>query len=147
MANFSRILFVDEANTDLSVMAAALFSQLSGERPVEIDSRGLVVLFPEPVNAKAEAVLKTRGLKALSSQSRKLVPGDLNATTLILTMTESEKRTVLDQFPDANFVYTIREFAGEQGNMDVPYGPASRYEECCKHLSELCWSIAEILFA
>ena len=147
MANFSRILFVDEANTDLSVMAAALFSQLSGERPVEIDSRGLVVLFPEPVNAKAEAVLKPGGLKALSSQSRELVPGDLNATTLILTMTESEKRTVLDQFPDANFVYTIREFAGEQGNMDVPYGPASRYEECCKHLSELCWSIAEILFA
>ena len=62
MANFSRILFVDEANTDLSVMAAALFSQLRGERPVEIDSRGLVVLFPEPVNAKAEAALKTCGL-------------------------------------------------------------------------------------
>ena len=85
--------------------------------------------------------------RALSDRSRELVPGDLNQTTLILTMTETEKRTVLDQFPDANFVYTIREFAGEQGDMEVPYGPASRYEECCRRLSGLCWSIAEILFS
>ena len=146
MANFSRILFIDESNTDLSVMAETIMTRLKADREVEILSRGMVVLFPEPLNAKAEKVLQNHALKALTKESHELTAEDITDTTLILTMTEAEKGHILEAFSNANFVYTLREFAGEEGDLPEPHGDEELYEKCFARVLELVTSVADILF-
>ena len=62
MKEYNRILFVCESGTSRAPMAEAILKDFSLKQPVEIESRGLVVLFPEPINQKAEAVLISNGI-------------------------------------------------------------------------------------
>ena len=57
MQKFSRLIFVDGDDTARAPMARVIMEKKYLLEPMEICSRGLVVLFPEPVNQKAEAVL------------------------------------------------------------------------------------------
>ena len=50
---------------------------------------GLVVLFPEPVNPKAEAVLAGHGLDMSSHAAEQFAQSDLQNRNLILVMTKS----------------------------------------------------------
>ena len=53
-------------------------------------------------------------------------------------MTEQQKKNVLDNFTNANDVYTITEFVGETGEVDDPYGGSLiEYEEVYSQLSLL----------
>ena len=64
MKHYSRILFVDADDTARAPMAKAILQSKELPWPMEIGSRGLVVLFPQPVNQKVEAVLARNGLSA-----------------------------------------------------------------------------------
>ena len=57
MKPYNRIVFVAESGTCRAPMAAGIFQEYSLNHPVEVLIRGLVVLFPEPLNQKAEAVM------------------------------------------------------------------------------------------
>ena len=50
MKHYSRILFVDADDTARAPMAKAILQSKELPWPMEIGSRGLVVLFPQPVN-------------------------------------------------------------------------------------------------
>ena len=52
MKHYSRILFVDADDTARAPMAKAILQSKELPWPMEIGSRGLVVLFPQPVNQK-----------------------------------------------------------------------------------------------
>ena len=43
-------------------MAAGILKEFTLNHPIEILARGMVVLFPEPINQKAEAVLISNGI-------------------------------------------------------------------------------------
>ena len=146
MANFSRIIFVDESNTDLSIIAETIMDRLKADRKGEILSRGMVVLFPEPLNAKAEQVLQKHSMKPVTKESRELSEEDISETSLILTMQEAEKNRILERFDQANFVYTLREFAGEEGDLSEPHGSGEDYERCFDRVLELVTAVADILF-
>ena len=60
-------------------------------RPIEIDSRGLVVLFSQPINQKAEAVLISNGYSAKGHASTAFSSEDLQEGNLILTMEEAQR--------------------------------------------------------
>ena len=49
MKHYSRILFVDADDTARAPMAKAILQSKELPWPMEIGSRGLVVLFPQPV--------------------------------------------------------------------------------------------------
>jgi protein-tyrosine-phosphatase len=146
MANFSRIIFVCTENTCLSIMAETVMNRVKRGRTLEVLSRGLIVLFPEPVNQKAVTILHNHYMEPSTEESHVLETRDLNETTLVLTMTVSEKRKVMESFPMANFVYTLKEFAGESGDVEEPGGELENYEACYRRILRLVTAVAEILF-
>ena len=69
---------------------------VKGTRPLTVESRGLVVLFPEPLNPKAVAILKSKEMMPAKEYSQEFIPEqDVEEGTLILTMSEKEKQQVL----------------------------------------------------
>ncbi len=148
MARINKIIFVCTDNTCLSNMAAAVFEGIRGEREIQVASRGLVVLFPEPINQKAVAILKSHKLELLEEEAKPLESRDLIPGTLVLTMTGAEKAQVLERFPETKgMLFTIREFAGQEGDLIEPLGGTlADYGACYEHIDLLTKVAAEIIF-
>lgn len=135
MSNYKRLIFVSSANTSRSAMAEAIFKSLNDSIQIDVLSRGLVVLFEEPANPKAEAVLNNHELTLGEHVSKQLTKQDYDDETLILTMNERQRNSVSSDYPQAKNVYTITEFAGEIIQMHDPYGgDLAEYEKCYQEL-------------
>lgn len=138
MSKYNKLIFVCTGNTCRSPMAEAIFRNLDQESDIKVFSRGLVVLFGEPINPKTEVVLKKHDLELSNHISKGLKEAEVDENTLILTMTEDHKRKVLQNYPNAESVYTIKEYAGEIGDVVDPYGGSLiDYEECYVELARL----------
>lgn len=135
---YSKIIFVCTGNTCRSPMAQVLFKSLQNDSSIEAISRGLVVLFPEPSNPKAETVLKSHNLLLENHTATPLSPADIDDTTLILAMTMSQKMRILNDYNLTEHVFTLKEFAGEEGDVTDPYGgDLIDYENCFSELARL----------
>lgn len=138
MTKYEKIIFVCTGNTCRSPMAEVIYHGLISESPVKTLSRGLVVLFPEPANPKADIVLKNHNYSLEHHTAMPLVPEDMDENTLILTMTENQKIKVAAKYGIMENLYTVKEFAGEEGDVVDPYGGSVlEYEECFVELSRL----------
>lgn len=138
MEKYNKIIFVCTGNTCRSPMAEAIYKSLDKVSDREVISRGLVVLFSEPINPKAEIVLNKHELELHNHMAKGLKATDIDENTLVLTMTAGQKKKVLDSFPDIKEIYTIKEFAGELGDVVDPYGGSLlEYEECYVELARL----------
>lgn len=138
MGDYKRLIFVCTGNTCRSPMAEAIYKNLEQVSPMKVISRGVVVLFSEPLNPKAEIVLTKHDLVLSNHISRGLKPSDLDEHTLVLAMTEAQKRKIIESFSGHKDVFTIKEFAGEIGDVVDPYGGSLvDYEECYSELARL----------
>ena len=86
----NKIIFVEENDNCRSPMAAALLRACPLYRPVEVESRGMVVLYPEPMNQKAEAVMIGNGLNPEGFTSTQFNPEEVFLNTLVLTMEQRQ---------------------------------------------------------
>jgi protein-tyrosine-phosphatase len=103
-------------------VAAAIYNQLSINRELRAESRGTVVLFPQPANAKAVAVGKSKGIDLENHRTRQLEEDDLGEDRLVLVMSDRLKAGIYEDYKNAVNVYTIKEFVDEVGDMGDPYG-------------------------
>ena len=133
MKSYKKLIFVCTENTCRSIMAEAIFKSIRGSHELEVLSRGLVVLFPEPMNPKAIAVLKSNRLEVDREFSIPLSAEDLTADTLVLTMTEKEAVSVIEQF-------------GNKADVLEVHGALTEYGMLYEHMDLLVKMIAEILF-
>lgn len=144
MKRYSQIVFVCTTNTLLSPMAEGIYRNNSPEGMPKGISRGLVVLFEEPINPKCNVLLTQNGYRISGhNQSRQLVKEDLQEDALLLTMTLSEKVKLIEEFEHEENVYTIGEFVGEDTDMIDPAGSEEeKYKGC---FDELVFRVNKII--
>lgn len=121
---FDKIIFVAQSGTCREQMAKGIMSEFSVKLPVEVEARGLVVQFPEPMNQKAEAVLIGNGIATEGIVSQQLESSDITGTTLIFTMESSQREKVLELFENAEpeKVFVLSQFVGDELEILDPYG-------------------------
>lgn len=135
---FDRIVFVGTENTQRSKMADSIYKSLVMDGDVPSISRGLVVLFQEPINEKVERVLENHSIDIEDRTSKQFTDEDYSNNTLVLTMTVAEKEKILKEYNDIKAVYTIKEYTKEDGDVKNLYGGTLvEYEECFNELLRL----------
>ena len=146
MAAIRKILFVCMDNTCRSVMAEAVMKSVWRGPKLSIASRGLVVLFPEPLNPNAVAVLTGNQMAPEKTATEALSAADLEEGTLVLAMTSREAAKVREDYPGASLVYTLGDFAGKPGDIEEPHGGTlAEYGACCEYIDLLVKLVVERL--
>ena len=137
MKRYDKLIFVSGSDTSTSPMAEAILQSKYLLEDILIDSKGLVVLFPEPINPKAEAVLASNGLSMKDHTSEPFGKEDFDDRTLILTMDYAQKERILKDVEGAKNLYTLTEYIREDGDVQDPYGGTlSDYGQCFEQLME-----------
>lgn len=144
MKLYNKVIFVGESGTNRSAMAEAIFKEYHLTRPVEIERRGMVALFPEPINQKAEAVLISNGIEVENHMSTQLKDEDFSEDTLMIVMEEVHRERVLKDHENANpeNVQVLTGLVGDELEIINPYGGTLQvyglcYETLNKSLKKL----------
>ncbi len=129
-------------------MAAEILKDCTMKIPIDIQARGIVVLFPEPLNQKVEAVLISNGITLENYMSSQLEEEDFAKDTLIIVMGNSDKQKILDMFENAILenVQVLTELVGDELEIMDPYGGTLQaYGICYETLSKSIRKLAAIL--
>lgn len=138
MRRYNKIMFICTDNTAQSLMAEMICKNMATDEGLEIVSRGLVVLFPEPVNPKAEVVLINHGITIGERTAVGLKQSDIDESTLLFTMNREQKEKITRDYDVITNVYTLKGFIEEDGDIMDPYGGTLvDYEECYGELSRI----------
>ena len=141
---YRRITFVSGTDSARGPMAAEILRHQDLKQEYVIDSRGMVVLFPEPANQKANAIMKSARMTLEDHTSRQFDRENLQEDTLILTIDRQEKEKILSEYGKAENLYTLNEFVGENTEIPDPYGkPLADYGKCYEVLSGLIEKLAK----
>jgi protein-tyrosine phosphatase len=129
-------------------MAKGILEDFKLDHPIEVLARGLVVLFPEPMNQKAEAVLISNGINLEGFSSKALSEDEITEDTLVLTMEYAQKDKLLELFPETNpqSVHVLTEYVGDELEILDPYGGAlPSYGLCYETLRKSMKKLVKIL--
>lgn len=148
MKQYNRIVFVAESGTSRAPMAAGILSEYTLKHPVTIECRGLVVLFPEPLNQKAEAVMISNGINYEGFTSTQLSEADFTEDSLILVMEHSQMEKIFEKYENADpqNVHVLTEFVGEELEIVDPYGGALQsYGLCYEMMRKTIMKLVNLL--
>jgi protein-tyrosine phosphatase len=148
MKAYKRIVFVAGSGTCRAPMAAGILKEYTLKNPVEIIVRGLVVLFPEPLNQKAEAVMISNGTNLEGYMSSQICEDDFDDDTLVLTMEAHQRQKILDKFAaaKADSVQVLTELVGDELEIIDPYGGTLQsYGLCYETLSKSIRKLVKLL--
>ncbi len=129
-----KIILVGENNLTRSILAEAILKKIFRQKNitnVEVISRGLIVLFSEPISPKASAVLYENGCEEVTKRSSELTQEDMDGADLVLTMGKGETDHIREHFE----VNTTCMFLGtfidmEEEIPDVMEDNKEAYEAC-----------------
>ena len=115
------------------------------KREIEILARGLLVLFPEPLNQKVDAILISNGINMEGYMSEQLVAEDVDEHTLVLVMEEKllpQAAAILGE-ERMTQVHVLTALVGEELEIMDPYGaPLPSYGLCFESLSKTVKKLA-----
>lgn len=140
MKRYDRLIFVSKSDTAVGPMAEAVLQSKYLLEELEITSKGLVVLFPEPINPKAEAVLVSNGLTMKDHMSDPLEKEDFDERTLVIAVNESVRDKIIKDFEpeQPEQIHILNEFVGVAAEVTDPYGGSlADYGLCFTELEAL----------
>lgn len=150
MKSYDKVIFICTTNTFCSPIAEAVYKEIAPAWLPEAVSRGIVVLFSEPISPKVNVILSSHDIGVSNHKhSIKLEKEDITQDTLLLVMAFSEKVKLMEDFSIDSNVYTIGEFIGEDTDMVNPYGAddaqyESFFEEVQKRVERVILRIEAI---
>ncbi len=148
MNTFKKIIFADNAGNSRAPMAAELLKECTLKEQIDIQARGIVVLFPEPLNQKVEAVLISNGITLENYMSSQLEEEDFAQDTLVIVMENGDRQKILDLFHRAipENVQILTELVGDELEILNPYGGTLQaYGLCYETLSKSIKKLAAML--
>ncbi len=142
---YKKVIFVGRRATCREPMAMALLQREVPRYPVEVCARGLVVLFAEPMNPKAEEVLAANGIFLPDYRARQLTSEDFSADTLVVTFHQNMKEKVLEMEGAQNIV-VLTDVTGDELEIMDPYGgELLQYEICLETLGNSIRKLVQCL--
>lgn len=146
LQKYRRILFISQSDTARGPMAAEILRHEKLVQEYKIGSRGMVVLFPEPVNQKAEAIMRSQQMTIATHEAVPLTEEDLDEETLILTLQEAQKWKIVSEYSNVKNVYTLGEYINDDREVQAAHGqPLVVYGENFELLQELIKKLADKL--
>ncbi len=135
---YHRIVFISGTDTCRGPMAAEILRKKELHQEYVIDSRGMVVLFPEPANQKAEAVMKSMHMTLENHTACAVSESEIGEDILLLVFEKKYKEKIISEYGDNGNIYTLTEFIGESAEVEDPYGKSLQaYGECLEKIAEL----------
>ena len=148
MKRYRKIIFVCDSGTARAPMAEAIMKEYMIKYPVEIESRGLVVLFPEPLNQKTEAVLISNGINVQNQMSRQLTAEDLQQGHFVIAMEAAQKQKILEEYEESleGDVEVLTDLTGDELEILNPYGGTLQsYGLCYETLNKTIKKLVNLL--
>ncbi|MDO5425593.1 MAG: phosphotyrosine protein phosphatase [Eubacteriales bacterium] len=136
MKRYDKLIFVSNSDTCRGPMAEAILKSKYLLEELEIESKGLIVLFPEPVNPKTEAVLQANELTLEDHASAELLQSDFQTRNLILTMTKAQEQKIRKEFENPVNLHLLTEYVGDSGDIVNPVGGSLEDYDRCFHEME-----------
>ena len=134
MKKYDRLIFVSNSDTCRGPMAEAILKSKFLLSELEVESRGLVVLFPEPVNQKAEAILASHGLTMKDHTAKMLEQEDFDERTLILVMEDALKQRIFQEHENVQNTWQLSEYIKEETDVTEPVGGSLADNAACYEL-------------
>lgn len=146
MKKYDRLIFVSNSDTCRGPMAEAILKSKFLLSELEVESRGLVVLFPEPVNQKAEAILASHGLTMKDHTAKILEQEDFDEWTLILVMEDALKQRIFQEHENVQNTWQLSEYIKEETDVTEPVGGSlADYGACYELLDCMISSLVVVL--
>lgn len=148
MDSYKKIIFADDAGVSRAPMAAELLKECALKRQIDIQARGIVVLFPEPLNQKVEAVLISNGITLENYMSSQLEEEDFAPDTLVVVMESGDRQKIMDLFEHAipENIQVLTELVGDELEIMDPYGGTLQaYGLCFETLNKSVKKLAGLL--
>lgn len=144
---YSKIIIIGENNLCRSFMAEVILRGLIKKRgisDIEVISRGLVVLFSEPVSPMAVSLLRRHGYEISDFRSSQLTEEDLESSDLALTMTEAQAEQVRTSFQAQTTCMSVGTFIDiEEEVPEVTKDTEETFEECFQTIETLMEAVAD----
>ena len=146
MKKYDSLIFVSNSDTCRGPMAEAILKSKFLLSELEVESRGLVVLFPEPVNQKAEAILASHGLTMKDHTAKMLEQEDFDERTLILVMEDALKQRIFQEHENVQNTWQLSEYIKEETDVTEPVGGSlADYGACYELLDSMISSLVVVL--
>lgn len=146
MKKYDRLIFVSNSDTCRGPMAEAILKSKFLLSELEVESRGLVVLFPEPVNQKAKAILASHGLTMKDHTAKMLEQEDFDERTLILVMEDALKQRIFQEHENVQNTWQLSEYIKEETDVTEPVGGSlADYGACYELLDSMISSLVVVL--
>lgn len=136
-----KVLFICTGNTCRSPMAEVIFNETY--KKAKASSRGLHIHRGSVISPLAKNILNREYGFTEDREAEELLDIDVASADFIITMTEAQKREVTRHYGGEN-VYTLKELAGEKGDIMDPYGmDQDTYIETFREIRELIQKISK----
>lgn len=146
LQEYRRIIFVSKDDNCRGPMAERLLEREVLLQEYDIGSRGMIVLFPEPLNPIAEEVMRQNGVNTADHEAIAFDETALTDETLVLTMENAQKWKIIGEYGSQSNVYTLNEYIGMPDEVGSMYGKSlEEYAEAYRDLERYIRLLADKL--